>query len=118
MHLEMIRTYLKAQLAVFCHLRGGGVVGVAAHASVVVGASQFDVYEFVAVAVSENDGAAAVAGFPPVSPLHRRNNGENQVVALLGEPVLAAFTLAGFAVGLLKYAVLDDGGETLGPLHS
>jgi hypothetical protein len=110
---------LQAQLAVFYHLRGGGVVGVAAHASVVVGASQFDVYEFVTVAVSENDGAAAVAGFPPVSPLHQRNNGEKQVVALLGEPVLAAFTLAGFAVGLLaKYAVLDDGGETLGPLHS
>ena len=82
--------------------------------AMVVRAAQLHVQRLAALGVPDHHGPSLGAGFPSVPPLHQYDQGREQVMALFGEQVLAAFTLAGFAIGLaVQHTVLDEGGESL-----
>src|SRR6476660_5235377 len=77
-------------------------------------AAQLHVHRLAAVTVADHHGPALGAGFPSVPPLHQYDQGREQVMTLVGEQVLMAFTLAWFAIRLaVQHAVLDEGGESL-----
>jgi hypothetical protein len=56
-----------------------------------------------AIAMGDFDGRAVGVGLPAVAPLHQRDDRRQQLEALLGEAIFAAFALAGFLVGLAPH---------------
>src|SRR6476620_494621 len=82
--------------------------------AMVVRAAQLHVQRLAALGVPDHHGPSLGAGFPSVPPLHQHDQGREQVMALFGEQVLVAFTLAGFEIGLaVQHTVLDERGESL-----
>lgn len=65
---------------------------------VVVGTAQNGLDGVVALTVQHLDRRSVGIGFPPVAPLHQRDDDGDQVQSLFSKPIFVSFALSGFAV--------------------